>query len=329
VGLRQTFGAVVRDGPRFERLVRGRWEHIHNRSEEVTVEGRGVRCEWKWTSPVDYCRFVAGAGSRLLRAALQQWPVALAEAPAAEAAATPEVTFLIGHRGRSRLPHLLLTLRSIAAQSGAAVECIVIEQTPRPDVLGELPSWVRTLHQPAGEGEPYRRAATFNAGAALARGRILVLHDNDMLVPQRYAAEIAARIADGYDAVDLKRFIFYLTEDATSEVLRTGRLRGDEPSEVVIQNLRGGSVAITREAYDAIGGFDDAFVGWGGEDVELWERAETGRVSAFGYLPIVHLWHAPQPEKAQGADAPALRLYWERAAVAPTERIRRLRDGRP
>src|SRR5262249_9683789 len=212
--------------------------------------------DWRWTSPVDYCRFVPRADVRLLRAALADWPVSFAERPASDG--SPQVTFLIGHRGASRLPHLLLTLRSIAAQRDAGIECIVIEQASTREIETALPSWVRSIHQPVQEGEPYRRAATFNQGARAARAPLLVLHDNDMLVPERYAAEIAARASAGWEAIDLKRFIFYFTQGDTERVLRDGRLTERERSETVIQNLHGGSVAISSSAYEAIGGFDES-----------------------------------------------------------------------
>ncbi|MEA2163899.1 MAG: hypothetical protein QOK37_2026 [Thermoanaerobaculia bacterium] len=326
--LRQFLGALAYDSVRFERHVRGRWDLIRNRHETITINdsGPGARCEWRWTSPVDYCRFVPGADVRLLRAALAQWPIRLASA--LDHAQAPQVTFLIGHRGLARLPLLLLTLRSIAAQRDAAIECIVIEQDVRNQIESALPSWVRYIHQPVGESDPYNRAMTFNTGAAAARGRTIVLHDNDMLVPERYAAEVAAHVENGWEAVDLKRFIFYLTPVDTTRVIAAQRLALDEHSEVVIQNLHGGSVAIRREAYDAIGGLDEKFVGWGGEDVDFWERAETLRATRFGYLPIVHLWHAPQSEKVQGDAAPAVRRYYELAELPPQERIARLRSQR-
>src|SRR3954462_1250108 len=112
--LRQFLGAMVYDSLSFERRIRGRWELIHNRNETITIDpsGQGVRCEWQWTSLVDYCRFVPFADVRLLRAAIRRWPITLADAPAPTL--EPQVTFLIGHRGRSRLPQLLMTLRSIA-----------------------------------------------------------------------------------------------------------------------------------------------------------------------------------------------------------------------
>jgi len=79
--LQQFLGALAYDSRRFEKAVRGRWELIHNRNETIVVnpDGPGVRCEWQWTSPVDYCRFVPRADVRLLRAALRSWPIGLAD----------------------------------------------------------------------------------------------------------------------------------------------------------------------------------------------------------------------------------------------------------
>lgn len=309
--LRQLLGALVRDGLRFERHVRGRWERIRNRREPITVDGRGVRCDWQWSSSIDYCRFVAGAGARLMRRALSEWPIESADAPANGGA--PAVTFIIGHRGASRLPLLRETLRAIAAQRDVAIECIVVEQSHVREL--ELPAWVRYVHQPVEAAARYNRAATFNLGARHARGSILILHDNDMLPPARYAAEVVRQRDRGFEAMDLKRLTFYLSRDGAFED--------------AIQNVRGGSVAITAEAYAAIGGFDEQFVGWGGEDVEFWERAETRRATRFGYLPFVHLWHEPQPEKLLVNEAPAIRRYLDVvAAVPPEERIARLHASR-
>src|SRR5207302_1285011 len=128
----------------------------------------------------------------------------------------------------------------------------------KPEIRDALPPWVRYVYQPVAEGDPYRRAATFNAGAHAARGRLLVLHDNDMLVPKRYAAEVVAHERNGWEVIDLKRFIFYLTREDSERVLASQRLSLHEKSEVVIQNLHGGSIAITAEAYAAIGGFDES-----------------------------------------------------------------------
>ena len=321
MSLRTRAGALIYDVPRFVRAMRDRrWIEMRNRSESIAGDGRGVRCNWEFTSELHIANVFPSAGARLMRAAFAQWPMALRDGPASTEA--PQVTFVIGHRGVERLPHLLMTLRSIAGQLDAAIECVVVEQSATREIESRLPSWVRYIHTPS--TDDYNRAWTLNAGAAAARGEIVVLHDNDMLVPARYAAECVARASEGWDFLELKRFTFYLDESRTRAVFESGIVPTDVPS-TVIQNLLGATIAARRSAYLAIGGFDESFVGWGGEDNEFWERAEVGgKAYRFGYLPFMHLHHAPQKGKLQGSMAPAVKRYYDLRSVPPEERIRRL-----
>ena len=72
----------------------------------------------------------------------------------------------------------------------------------------------------------------------------------------------------------------------------------DESPDYIVQNLEaGGSMAITKEAYFRIGGMDEEFIGWGGEDIEFWERCSLLNRWIWGYEPIIHLWHRSQPLK--------------------------------
>ena len=168
---------------------------------------------------------------------------------------------------------------------------------------------------------PYCRSWALNVGARVAEGKVLVLHDNDMLVPEGYAAELWSRYTDGYEAVNLKRFIFYLAERHSRDVATALQLGIVQPPDAVVQNLEaGGSVAMARDAFFSIGGYDESFVGWGGEDNEFWERAQTSRVWPYAYLPIVHLWHPAQPWKQDPAN-PNSRRQVERAAIPPEQRI--------
>lgn len=332
---KQKLGAIVYDLPRFLWAMRPpsrhAWVLMRNRNERLSsVPGRrspcGVACDWQWTSDLHLPKLFPQLGLRLMKRALRDWPIeSRGEPERPEGKCSPALSFVIGHRGMERLPHLLCTLRSIAAQRGVSFECVVVEQSIRPEIRDQLPGWVRYVHTPLPYSEmPYSRAWAFNVGARAARAEALVLHDNDMLVPRDYAKEVIARLEDGYEVMNLKRFIFYLSETHSAGVLSGKEPVVQQPPQVVVQNLEaGGSVVITREAFFAIGGFDEAFCGWGGEDNEFWERAQARLCWPYGYLPLVHLWHTPQTEKHSDARATG-KLYQERSAIPAAERIAEL-----
>jgi hypothetical protein len=290
-----------------------------------------VLCGWRWTSQLHAPQVFPVLGRLLLRAALRDCPIRLLN-PRTSPASTeyPDITFLIGHRGRDRLPHLQWTLRSIAGQIGVSIECIVVEQDSEQAARDHLPGWVRYVHTPPPyEGMPYCRAWAFNVGARQARSPLLVLHDNDMLVPETYAAELVRMHRRGYEISNLKRLIFYLSGEHTRELFTGHTSFASRPPDSIVQNLEaGGSLAVDRDVYLALGGMDEAFVGWGGEDNEFWERALTGRVWAFGYLPVIHLWHPPQAGKraVDGRGATTAELSDRRAGIPVHNRIDELRS---
>lgn len=328
--LKEKLGAVVRDLPQFVWSMRPSshhpWIYVRNRDERLTPDdaGRGTECDWQWTSDLHIARVFPSLGRALMKRALGDWPIGFRSEPV-HPAEKPELSFIIGHRGIERLHHLLLTIQSIAAQREISLECIVVEQSNFSEVSKNVPAWVRYIHAPLPYAEmPYCRAWAFNVGARAARGEVLALHDNDMLVPQDYAREIMERFRDGYKVANLKRFIFYLAQNHSERLLTGMGDISDAPPQSVVQNLEaGGSVAIGREDYFDIGGFDESFIGWGGEDNEFWERAQTLEVWPYGYLPIVHLWHPMQSGKYK-QDRSTAKLLELRSAIPLHERIAEL-----
>lgn len=325
-------GALLFDLPVWARALRrepGSWREARNREDviEPGEPGGGVRVSSQWSVSMHAPRVIPALGRALWRRALAEHPVELRDGPPDEGGAgTPEASVLICHRGLARLPHLLATLSSLAGQRGAPFECLVVEQAPEPEVAGHLPAWVRHVHQPWAPGVPFGRAHAFNFGAGRAASDLLVFHDNDMLVPADYVRRIVQSAREGFEFVNMKRFIFYLSEDETRRFFARRALPSAPALDSIIQNLLGGgSVAATRAAFAAIGGMDEGFVGWGGEDVEFWDRALTRKACSRGELPLVHLWHEPQPGRTvTSKDTPANRRLFERLAVPAAERITEL-----
>jgi hypothetical protein len=312
-------GALARPGSEYLALC--------NRGEQLesAPDGSGYRCEWKWTSDLHAPKYLSRLGLNLMHRALEDHPIRLRGDLAPSQ--SPVVSFVIGHRGAERIPHLLLTLEAIAGQAEVSVECIVVEQDQEPTLRNRLPNWVRYVHTPLPEADiPYCRAWAFNVGAEHALSDVLVLHDNDMLVPADYAFNALRLVNEGYQVANLKRFVFYLGREHTHDMFLGQSSLGAHAPEAIVQNLEGGgSVVITRSAFEKIGGLDEAFTGWGGEDVEFWERASTLRLWPYAFLPILHLWHQAQPGK-HDRESDTLRLYHSLTKIPVDQRIARLRE---
>jgi len=334
--LKQKIGAIIYDLPRFLWAVRPSylhqdgvipWVFMHNRNERLIPDEskKGALCDWQWTSNLHIAKVFPNTGLRLMKRALNDWPIQL-KSELSRQIKDPYVSFIIGQRGINRLPHLLITLKSIAGQRNISQECIVVEQTASPEIKEFLPSWVRYVHTQLPHPDmPYNRSWAFNVGARMAKGKLLVLHDNDMFVPQDYASQLIERYNEGYEVINLKRFIFYLNESHSKSIFSSGIIKTDAPPQFVVQNLEaGGSLAVNRDAYFSIGGFDEEFIGWGGEDNEFWERAQTLSVWPYGYLPIVHLWHEPQTEKFLYEKNSAQKKFRGLSQIPPETRINKL-----
>lgn len=304
------------------------WTWLHNRGENLVRNrgGKGVRCDWEGGSDLYLPKVLPACGRWLYRRALQDFPVRFSDMYKDERK-QPDVSFIIGHRGLDRLPLLVATLQTIASQVGCRIECIVIEQDNERKIRDYLPQWVRYIHAPLeNEKSAFSRGSAFNAGASAARSELLVFHDGDMLVPQDYAREALKHYRKGYEFINLKRFIFYLTQKSSELIISKRSVNADVEFDAVVQNLIGGaSLAISRSAYFQIGGFDERFVGWGFEDLEFMDRAGILKEYLFNYLPFVHLWHKAQEGKWT-SHAPGFVIYNKVSKIPVPERIKYLRD---
>lgn len=302
--IREASGVALYDWLRFKKALNrpssdvNGWNSICNRMEHLTPNpaGPGVRCDWRWGNHIHACRVFPSLGRQLLHSALREWPIRFAKTPTP--CRGPRISFLFAHSGRDRIKQLRRVIDSVFAQRDIDVECIVVGQSPSP-VQGLLPNEVVYRHLDKSHlKRGWYKSWAYNVGARIASGEILVFQDGDICMPDRYGTEVArAILQNGYDVASLQRFLFYLSPQSSARLESANSIDGRIAPDLVYQNWKGGTIAVRRQAFFDLGGFDEGFVDWGGEDDEFYDRCSAVRHCRFGYLPFVHLWHKPQPDR--------------------------------
>lgn len=146
----------------------------------------------------------------------------------------PQLCYITTCKGR--LAHLKQTLPRVVGQPG--VSCVVVDYSC-PDGTGD---WVERNHpevkvvRVAGENT-FSASRARNFGAAAAEAPWLGFFDADILWAPELAGTVLPQLQSGY---------FYRARPVTPQTW--------------------GSIICQRADFEATGGYDEAFVGWGGED---------------------------------------------------------------
>lgn len=332
--IREHLGVVLKDSARYRRALKGHdtasngdplWLRLCNRNEtlEVNPNGPGVCCPWRWTSDLHACKVRPEYGRQLASRAFTDWPIRFADS--ITQSCRPDVSFIIAHHGTQRLDHVLWTVRSILGQENVAVECLIVDQSSEPCFGDRLPTDVRNIHRPLPTGMTgWRKSWALNQGARAASADILVFHDGDIICPAGYARALMTSM-DGYGATSIQRFLFNLNQADTEHTFRTGQWPSLMTASRVRQNWEGGTIAVRRKAFFELGGYDEAFVGWGGEDNEFFSRCNGVHHLTFGFVPFVHLWHPSQPDKHISDNRNITHALDERLRIPPSDRMAELR----
>lgn len=163
------------------------------------------------------------------------------------------------------------------------------------------------------EEGPFNRSAALNRAAAAAGDwDVAVIIDADVVVAPRMVEGAIARAVRTGGPVLAYTERHHLTPLGTNEVLQRdpagvnmaaapgawrrwtrGRMRGSCSS----------CHAVTRDLWEAVGGFDEGFSGWGYEDIAFTVATETLSGQGLFKIPgiLFHLWHAVSAENQPAA----------------------------
>ena len=247
-----------------------------------------------------------------------------------------------------RPEHLRRCLASLEVQEGVAgrYEVVVTDDGSRDETLRLVATTARrvdfpltfTTHDHAG----FRLALSRNEGAAASTAPYLLFTDGDCILPRdhlrrhlamrcrglvvggdciRLDAETSARIdVDAIRGGDVARFV------PRAEVWRL-RLKGlrakaYEWARVPLRPwLSGNNIAVWRDDFERVNGFDESFVGWGLEDRDLQCRLERLGLRVRSILLAtapIHLWHPAPPSFARNGAGTPNRAYFHGIRRRPT-----------
>lgn len=205
-------------------------------------------------------------------------------------------------RGRER--HLRNLMLSLKEQSQLPIELVIAWMQPEPfDGLPVMPFPVRHV-MVSGDQLPLAKAR--NSAAQAAKGDCLIFLDVDCIASQEMVSSYA-NAALRHDGIFLSE-VFYLPADAPDfeddctvfEAL--GRRHVSKPpfpenGEVVEPDggqLWGLSFALRKHTWQSVGGMDEQFVGYGGEETDFAASAATAGVKTFriARARVYHQHHA-------------------------------------
>jgi glycosyltransferase involved in cell wall biosynthesis len=179
---------------------------------------------------------------------------------------TPKITYVIGYQHR---PDRLLNLRRVLEwlTPFQGLEILIVEQDKH-SKISELN--LRVKHIFVKTDKPYNRSWAFNIALSYTTTPIIIFGDSDLIMhPQGFINAVQA--LDNYDVVNPYNSVIDLTPEESmmdiNSILQINRIgRGDAVDDIQKTNLCGGIVMFKKDKLMEIGGWNQAFYGWGAED---------------------------------------------------------------
>jgi glycosyltransferase involved in cell wall biosynthesis len=140
----------------------------------------------------------------------------------------------------------------------------------------------------------FNRSAARNAGVAQTTSDVIAVIDADNLIDPLQILEAVAVARHTSRMVKPFEDFGYVDQRTTDIYYATGQIPNDPSweNDGLTPGFTGGAYVLRRDAWDRLGGFDEAFIGWGGEDDAFHIHAER----TLGPVLSVpgndyHLWH--------------------------------------
>jgi hypothetical protein len=225
------------------------------------------------------------------------------------------VAYIINHRGidsfRKRNLELVV---SHVRKHFPDVEILIVEQTPSLTIDAGYDKKIvfeGTAH--------FRRCLGFNVGYRNTDAEILIFADNDIILSPRYLTESIEHVMRSGGSASPYHSVYDLFEVDLNNIsfLINNFLPISRPSRSGF--YAGGVVILHRGVFEKLGGWDERFVGWGGEDDQFNTKLIKLKVSKF-VNQTSFAYHLPHPKANHSANpfyANNVELWRETERILP------------
>lgn len=253
------------------------------------------------------------------------------QAPEVSPFPSPKISVIIPTYNRAR--NLRHCLESLTWQDEKAFEVIICDDGSSDDSR-EVAEAFRSrlnLRYRWQEDLGFRAAEARNLGLRIARGKLILFLDSDLVIPPDFIRSHAeAHTRWGKQKVVVNSFVWRMLESCDEDLglppaeyiprhqdilkpdnrTRFNAFERNEPVEETYY-LDSNAFSIKREDLELVGGFDPDFIGWGHEDTELGYRVNRhGFRLALIRADAYHLYHyIPETKDAERA------VNWKRLTV--------------
>ena len=237
-----------------------------------------------------------------------------------------KISFIVLTYNRSDA--LLAVLRSLARQCGAGHEVLVADDGSNPiqvDLLRQkCPVFDCPIRHVWHPDKGFTAARARNMGAYHATGDYLVFLDGDCVPGPSFvkahtrlaeqgcfvngsrvllSERLTARVVNQEIDLLAQSYVFWLKARHTGDSNKLLHMLGWPRSLFRVkrsfkwQGIRSCNLAVWRQDFVAVNGFDETFEGWGHEDADLVLRlshAGIQRKNGFWATEVYHLWHREQ-----------------------------------
>ena len=277
-------------------------------------------------------RYTAQAPTRSV-ADLRSWPPAVgALPPSPDAEILVVIPFRDRHPGHGRLRNLLACLQALRDQSypREGYRVTVVESDAEPRWRESISQYADHYLFAAHAGE-FNKSWAVNAGAMHSPGRaeVICILDADVLADRDFIARNAARFRSPGTGGHLTYRNMLCLDPAASDWAigerifhRAAQLDPAGLRGFVLRRPPGCCVWVRATAFRHIGGMDERYQGWGGEDYDFAHRLDLAAPLDSYDDWLLHLHHAPSSRLTP--DGQQLNAHIPSLSWRPTEPIGQL-----